>query len=70
MTRPASALTRLRIRLARALEPRPDPGEAWCLNCAVNNGRTLVLSVDGKDAHLAQHGDERIEISATWPVAP
>lgn len=54
--------------LARMIEPRPDPGEAWCLNCALNGGRTAILSADGARDHGRQHeGGGLVRIQIAWP---
>ena len=55
MARPDSLTTRLRILIARRLEPMPDPGEAWCVGCSMNDGRTLVVSVNGIWDHAKKH---------------
>jgi hypothetical protein len=71
MTRPDSLLTRLRRQLARIIEPGPDPGEAWCLDCALNEGRTLIVSADGFRDHAGQHASgERVRIQVAWPTEP
>jgi hypothetical protein len=65
-TNPNSAFTRFRRWLAIVIEPRPDPGELWCIDCSQNNGRTLILGADSMRAHLETHNDY-IRIAAAWP---
>ena len=68
MADPDSRLTGFRRWLAAVIEPRPDPGEAWCIGCALNGGRTLVVSADEFRDHAAEpHGGARVSIQATWP---
>jgi hypothetical protein len=55
VSRPNSRTTRLRRWLAAWLEPMPDAGESWCLDCYLNDGKTKVLSADGTRAHAAEH---------------
>ncbi len=55
MTNPNSRLTRLRQRLVRWLEPQPYLHEAWCQDCMLNQGRTLVLGVGAIRAHTQSH---------------
>jgi hypothetical protein len=68
---PDSAVTRFRRFLAAVIEPRPDPGEAWCLNCCLCGDHTLVITPDGVDAHAELHRqqmpDATVTIQATWP---
>jgi hypothetical protein len=52
---PYSLLTRLRVRLARRIEPYPDAGEAWCMDCALNGGRTLIVPSSGHREHVELH---------------
>jgi hypothetical protein len=68
MADPNSAVTKLRLYLARRIQPRPDPGEGWCEGCSLNGGRTLVFSVDGMAAHVRQHGTERIRVQTARPA--
>lgn len=77
MADPRRRLTRFRWWLARRIEPQPDPGEAWCIGCTLNNGRLLILSVDGTEAHLEEHkgqpAPDKVVIVGMWPprnVAP
>jgi hypothetical protein len=45
---------RLVTRLA-AIGPRPGIGEAWCMYCLRNNGRTLVVGADTIWDHARAH---------------
>lgn len=58
MSRPASLTTRLRQYLAARLAVHPPAGEAWCWGCALNRGRTVVLSANGLRQHQRRHLDE------------
>lgn len=57
MADPNSLLTWARFRVARWIEPMPDPGEAWCMNCMMNGGRTLVVAVNNHRDHSVVHAD-------------
>ena len=57
MANPHSLLTLVRFRLARWVDPYPDKGEAWCMDCVLNGGRTLILNAAGHPVHVAQHRD-------------
>lgn len=76
MANPNSLLTKIRINLARWLDPCPDRGEAWCVDCAVNGGRTLVLNANGHAEHVQQHtgADDKttsyISIRANYGYVP
>lgn len=74
MAAPDSWLTRLRRRAAAAIEPFPAPGEAWCIRCTMNAGRTLIVSADGTRDHVLRHRAEdpagKILIKTTWPSRP
>lgn len=71
MASPTSWLTRVRMVLARWVEPKPDPGEAWCIGCSLNSGRTAVVSAAGHQEHAQVHaagdGEEMLRIWVTWP---
>lgn len=71
MANPNSLLTRLRRYAVTRLQPAPDPGEAWCVGCTLNGGRTLIISADGFRDHSAEHtnseGSGYVEIIARWP---
>jgi hypothetical protein len=67
MSNPNSLWTRYRRILAALIEPHPDPGEGWCVDCSLNGGRTVVLPADGLEEHTELHGDERVMLSARWP---
>jgi hypothetical protein len=72
MTKPDSPLTGFRRWLARAISPSPDPGEAWCEHCALNDGHTLLVSADGMSDHARRHTEENpggtISYTASWPA--
>lgn len=75
MASPYSLLTRIRARVATWLEPYPDKGEAWCVNCALNGGRTLVLPSTGHAHHVMQHRGQNgmrspVAIRVNWGVTP
>lgn len=55
MANPYSTWTRVRFIMARWLDPYPDKGKAWCLDCTLNGGRTLVLNAAGHAAHVLHH---------------
>lgn len=68
---PDSLVSRLRIAAARALDVGPAPGEAWCMRCEVNGGKTLVLSVTGAEAHIRAHGPGGfVAVRMAHPVTP
>jgi hypothetical protein len=52
---PNSFIVRFRRWLARILNVRPDPGEGWCIGCALNGGRTKIISVEGLREHVELH---------------
>jgi hypothetical protein len=58
MNNPNGLYIRFRLWLARKLDVGPDAGEGWCLNCAINGGKTLITSADGIMNHvrLDHHG--------------
>jgi hypothetical protein len=55
MPNPNSPLTRLRFWLAQRIDPTPDKGEGWCVGCALNGGKTLVLNAAGHKEHAREH---------------
>jgi hypothetical protein len=55
---PNSIMVLFRIKLASIIDPMPAPGECWCVNCSVNDGRSLVLSEDGWQIHLEKHSPD------------
>ena len=65
MANPNSLLVKVRFRLVRWLDPFPDQGEAWCINCVMNDGRTIILSASGHLHHVEQHR----KITEDHPVA-
>jgi hypothetical protein len=68
---PNSRWSRFRYLLAQWIEPTPDPGESWCVDCSLNSGRTLVLPADSIIQHARRNhikGErEHIIIKAAWP---
>lgn len=74
MANPNSAWTRLRLQLAGWLDPCPDRGEAWCMTCALNGGRTLILNAAGHREHAEQHrnsdGDHTIAMRVNYGYIP
>ena len=68
MADPDSRLTGFRRWLAQRIEPLPDAGEAWCVDCTLNGGRTALLSATGYEDHASRHpSDEEISIRAVFP---
>lgn len=71
ITDPDSAVTRLRDWLSRKIAPSSVPGEAWCMRCELNNGRTLIVSADGWTDHVRRHhdlpGTHYVSVRASWP---
>jgi hypothetical protein len=63
MRDPNSPLTRLRIWIARRADPYPDPGEAWCVGCTRNKGRTLILALGDIPSHVQQHQDDGSDVT-------
>lgn len=55
MPNPNSIPTKVRIILARWLDPHPDSGEAWCMDCQLNGGRTIILNANGHREHVETH---------------
>lgn len=55
MPRHLSLLTKVRLELARVIDPFPDPGEGWCVNCSMNAGKTLILSSSSVEKHVDKH---------------
>jgi hypothetical protein len=72
VSRPNSRLTRVRRKLARQIAPGPAAGEGWCVDCALNQGRTLVLSADGTTGHVQWHREQepdgRMHVQTAWPA--
>lgn len=69
MTDPNSLLTRLRRRLVSWADPGPDVGEAWCVDCTMNAGRTVVLPADGSRKHMELHARENPKAHITIRTA-
>ena len=55
MNKHNSLLTKIRLALVKILDPYPDPGEAWCMNCSFNKNKTIVLTIDSYQNHLEIH---------------
>lgn len=55
MPDPNTPLTRIRLSLVRWLDPHPDQGEAWCMGCVMNHGRTLIMNASGHLQHVEKH---------------
>lgn len=55
MAKPNSFTTVIRNTIVKLLDPYPDAGEAWCIDCSKNNGLTLVLPESGATKHLEGH---------------
>jgi hypothetical protein len=72
MAQPYSLLTRFRQWLDVYIDPSPDPGEGWCINCGLNDGRTIVLSADGVNDHINVHKEadakHLVQIKLARPV--
>lgn len=67
---PNAPMTRFRRWLAGKITVHPRPGRAWCLDCAMNGGRTLVIDADDAKDHAQAHqdcGDTMVQIDAVWP---
>lgn len=55
MSNPNSMLTLIRRCIVKLVEVRPDPGEGWCIDCCLNDDRTLIISADGLQEHVLLH---------------
>jgi hypothetical protein len=55
MPNPNSLPTKVRIRLSQWIDPHPDKGEAWCMDCTLNGGRTIILNANGHREHVEAH---------------
>jgi len=65
MSNPYSRLTKIRFALSRKLDPYPDKGEAWCMDCVLNDGRTLILNAAAHSDHVEAHREASGE-SGQW----
>jgi hypothetical protein len=64
MPKPNSFTTVLRRAIVKIVEPLPEAGYAWCLDCALNQGKTKVLHADRWFFHVEKHGsNDYVEIS-------
>lgn len=61
MANPHSLLTLVRFRLVKWLDPYPDKGEAWCIDCELNGDRTLILPASGHHNHMEKHKEHMTE---------
>lgn len=59
MAKPNSLTTLLRRWLVYFIDPMPPIGEAWCLDCRMNDGKTLPLHASQALAHLDAHRGSR-----------
>ncbi len=67
MAQPNSLLTIVRRWLALKIHPFPDVGEAWCVNCAVNGGKTTIISAMGMEHHINAHDkNDIVRIEGLW----
>lgn len=55
MRNPGSIMARIRFTLAQAIEPSPDIGEAWYLDCRLNDMKTVVIPADSMFKHAVRH---------------
>jgi hypothetical protein len=55
---PDAPWTRFRRWLSATIEPRPSAGEAWCMDCVLNAGRTRIVSSSGASLHVERHHEE------------
>ena len=58
MHNPNSPVIMFRNWLSKKLRVRPDPGEGWCHKCALNGGRTLVISATAIHDHAETHKEQ------------
>lgn len=67
---PDSLLIRLRRWLVYKLDVKPAPGKSWCVNCALNGGRTRIMNADAGPVHAREHtaAGEQVTIQSAWPV--
>jgi hypothetical protein len=65
MANPNSVLTRARFIIAQWLDPYPDRGEAWCMDCELNGGRTLILNAAGHVNHVEKHRETSVDGTAS-----
>lgn len=55
MARANSAATRVRQWVIRKIEPFPDLGEAWCIDCRLNGGKTQIFPENSMRSHVMKH---------------
>ena len=71
MANPNGMFTLIRRVLAECISPRPAPGTAWCLDCALNEGETLVVSSEFAQQHVEAHtSGEFVHIDIVWAMKP
>jgi hypothetical protein len=72
MRRHRSFIIKARLALAKIIDPFPDIGEAWCVNCSLNNGKTLLMSSDSVIKHTDKHVEvnPNEELRLRWQDAP
>lgn len=68
MNKPNSRSSRVRKWISRKIDPVPDKGEAWCINCSLNDGRTLVIQTSQIEYHVSTHTGENayVRVEAAW----
>lgn len=58
------------------IEPGPDAGEAWCVDCRLNEEKTLLIPANSARRHAEKHMDEKddyksfVRMKAAWPHHP
>lgn len=62
MAKPNSLTTIIRRRLARIIDPLPPGEEAWCIDCTLNDGWTLVVPPAAVFIHLRMHKDRADDV--------
>lgn len=73
LANPDSLLSAFRRWLVRWIELSPAPGEAWCLRCELNGGKTRVVPIHGWREHVEEHkerGSNRVGMQGCWSGVP
>jgi hypothetical protein len=67
---PSSRMTRFRAMLAKKIQPHPAVGEAWCIGCSVNGGRTQAFMAESIENHVktSHAGQPYVEIDVRWDM--
>ena len=52
---PNNPFIKFRFWLADKIRVFPPEGEAWCVNCVRNDGKTVIVPVSGMQNHLRDH---------------